>query len=135
MCSLSVFIPLSSISVLLFISTPLLCIIVFSLNFFTFWTRFSMKKSGTVHILYYVTGVASKTSCPHSHRRACQDFLLLQNQVPIIRDCGSFSLFIVFFSFIKDLSGVFLLLFGQFASFPIGNFPTFPTTYFSHNCP
>ena len=35
-------------------------------------------------------------------------------------------LYIVFFSFLKDLSGVSLFLFHQFASFPIGSFPAFP---------
>ena len=75
--------------------------------------------------------------------QAClQDFCLLQNQVLTIRDCGSSALFIVFFSYLKDLTEVFLLFSRQFASFSIGSFPAFPTThfnlrdylYYSHDC-
>ena len=75
-------------------------------------------------------------------KRAYQDFCLLQNQVLTIRDCGSSALFIVFFSYLKDLTEVFLLFSRQFASFSIGSFPAFPTThfnlrdylYYSHDC-
>ena len=81
------------------------------------------KLVGVSLLVPMATGVPAKTFC------------LLQYQLPTIRGCGSSALFIVFFSFLKDLSGVFLFLFRQFASFPIGSFPAFPTTYYSHNCP